>query len=181
VQYPGQAKARGETLMAEERKLVPIEEVHALLRRAFAMRAAAYAHTYDVLAEDFGEERALELCMRATRRMGEAMGVAFATHAPADLPALKDAFLGGIIEGAALFAPEVVQADSEAMRINFHRCPLKEAWEEQGRSPKEVEVLCKVAGAIDVGLFEGAGFTFAGETWSEGEKGCCRLCVLPGK
>lgn len=162
-------------------KQLPIEDVHALLRRAFAMRAAAYAHTYDVLAEEFGQERALELCKRATRRMGEAMGVAFAGHAPSDLPALKDAFLGGIIEGEALFAPEVVQADGEAMRINFHRCPLKEAWEQQGRSPEDVEVLCEVAGAIDIGLFEGAGFTFAGETWKVGDAGCCRLCVLQGQ
>ena len=166
--------------MSETEKQVPLSEVHALLRRAFAMRAAAYAHTYDVLAEEFGAERALELSKRATRRMGEAMGKAFAAHAPNDLPALKDAFLGGIIEGDALFGPDVVQADGEAMRIHFHRCPLKEAWEEQGRAPEDVARLCELAGAIDGGLFEGAGFKFAGETWQVGEQGCCRLCVLPG-
>lgn len=166
--------------MTQSEKQVPIGEVHALLRRAFAMRAAAYAHTFDVLAEEFGRERALELSKRATRRMGEAMGPAFAGHAPADLPALKDAFLCGIIEGDALFAPEVIQADTEALKINFHRCPLKEAWEAQGRSAEDVQLLCELAGAIDIGLFEGAGFTFAGKTWKVGEEGCCKLCVLPG-
>lgn len=166
--------------MPESEKQIPIGEVHALLRRAFAMRAAAYAHTFDVLAEEFGRERALELSKRATRRVGETMGAAFADHAPDDLPGLKNAFLGGIIEGDALFAPEVIQDDAEALKINFHRCPLKEAWEAQGRTPEDVQLLCELAGAIDIGLFEGAGFTFAGKTWRIGEEGCCKLCVLPG-
>ena len=166
--------------MSETKRTYTAEEVHTLVRRAFAMRAAAYAHTFDVLREELGEARALELSKRATRRMGADMGKAFAHLGPADLPGLKDAFLAGIIEGDALFSPEVVQADGEAMRIHFHRCPLKEAWEAQGRSPEDVRLLCEMAGAIDGGLFEGAGFKFAGTTWQIGDEGCCKLCVLPG-
>ncbi|MGF1649286.1 MAG: L-2-amino-thiazoline-4-carboxylic acid hydrolase [Hyphomicrobiaceae bacterium] len=167
--------------MSQPEKTLPESEVHALLRRAFAMRAAAYAHTYDVLREELGEERARVLSKRATRRMGEAMGRAFQDYAPNDLTGLTHAFLEAIIEGEALFKPEVVQADSEAMRVLFHRCPLKEAWHAQGRSDADIAALCEIAGAIDIGLFEGAGFTFAGETWRVGDEGCCRLCVLPGK
>jgi L-2-amino-thiazoline-4-carboxylic acid hydrolase len=152
----------------------------AQLQRAFAMRAAAYAHMYDVLAEEFGPPRAVDLCSRATERMGRTMGQAFAHLGPSDLPGLGKAFLAGIIEGETLFAPEVRQCDHAELRIDFHRCPLKEAWERMGRSQAEVATLCRIAGAIDKGLFEAAGFRFAGETVGPGEAGCCRLRVLPG-
>jgi hypothetical protein len=51
---------------------------------------------------------------------------------------------------------------------------------DQGRNGAELEDLCVIAGAIDGGLFETAGFTFAGDTWRQGQQGCCRLKVLPG-
>lgn len=156
------------------------EEVHALLRRAFAMRAASYAHFYDVLREAFGRERAIALCKQATHRMGEDMGPAFAALAPDDLQGLRDAFLGGIIEGDALFAPTDVDVRDGALRIDFTRCPLKEAWQAMGRDDVDLEDLCEIAGAIDVGLFESAGFRFAGRTWRAGQHGCCRLRVLAG-
>jgi hypothetical protein len=155
-------------------------EMQALLRRSFAMRAAFYAETYDVLRERFGREEAMRLCMVMTRRMGEKMGKAYAAHGPADLEGLKDSFLGGIIEGGALFSPEVIRCDASELCINFHRCPLKEAWQVQGRNDADLQDLCVIAGAIDGGLFEAAGFTFAGETWQPGESGCCKLKVLPG-
>lgn len=156
------------------------ESTRALLRRAFAMRAEAYAHILDVLRERHGTEEALAVAMEATRRMGVAMGRRFAHLGPADLAGLRDAFLGAIIDGEALFAPEVVRCDHDELRIHFHRCPLKEAWVAGGRPPEDVALLCRIAGAIDRGLFEAAGFAFAGETWQPGESGCCRLRVLPG-
>lgn len=148
------------------------------IRRAFAMRAEAYAHIFDVLREQFGTDRALDLGMQATRRMGEAMGAGFAAYAPADLAGLKDAFLAGIIERDALFAPEVQHCSGDELRIFFHHCPLKEAWQAAGRSDGDVRLLCRMAGAIDTGLFERAGFTFAGTTWQPGQEGCCTLRVL---
>jgi hypothetical protein len=163
-----------------ECKTMPVEEARALLRRSFAMRAAAYAHLFDVLREEFGADRALELAMKATRRMGEEMGRAFEHLGPMDLEGLKNTFLGGIIEGETLFAPEVTRCDSDELEIYFHRCPLKEAWVEMGRSDEDVALLCRMAGAIDGGLFSRAGFTFAGDTWKPGESGCCRLRVRPG-
>lgn len=162
-------------------RTVPASEMQHLLRRSFAMRAAFYAETFSVLKQRFGREEAMKLCIEMTRRMGEKMGPAYAAHGPADLAGLKDSFLAGIIEGEALFSPEVIRCDDEALCINFHRCPLKEAWEQQGYKDKELEDLCVIAGAIDGGLFESAGFTFAGETWKPGDSGCCRLKVLPGK
>lgn len=160
---------------------IPHAEAQALIRRSFAMRASAYAHIFDVLREQFGTDRALELAMESTRRMGETMGAAFATHGPGDLAGLKDAFLGGIIEREDLFAPDVQHCSAEELRIFFHRCPLKEAWQAAGRSNEDVRLLCRMAGAIDRGLFERAGFTFAGTTWQPGGEGCCTLRVLPGR
>jgi hypothetical protein len=161
-------------------RTVPAAEMQEQLRRSFAMRAAFYAETFAVLKERLGHEQAMKLCKKMTRRMGEKMGANYARHGPADLAGLRDSFLSGIIEGEALFAPEVIRCDGEALCIDFHRCPLKEAWEAQGYAGKDLQDLCVIAGAIDVGLFEAAGFTFAGETWKPGDSGCCRLKVLPG-
>jgi hypothetical protein len=156
------------------------ENARALLQRAFAMRAVAYAHMFDVMRERLGVEQAMEIGMEATRRMGAEMGKTFAHLGPSDLPGLKDAFLGGIIDGEEMFGPEVVRCDADELQIYFHKCPLKRAWVETGRSDEDVALLCRFAGAIDGGLFNAAGFTFAGETWKPGEPGCCRLRVLPG-
>jgi hypothetical protein len=160
---------------------VSLAEMQHQLRRSFAMRAAFYAETFAVLTAEYGRDEAMRLCQLMTRRMGEKMGVAYAKHGPSDLQGLKDSFLGGIIEGAALFAPEVIRCDDSELCIHFHRCPLKEAWEQQGHSGETLKDLCVIAGAIDGGLFEAAGFIFAGETWQPGDTGCCRLKVLPGK
>lgn len=166
--------------MSTPRDSLPIGEVHALLRRSFAMRAAAYAHLFDVMRERFGDDAALDIAMQATERMGREMGQAYAAHGPADLRGLKDSFLAGIVEGEALFAPEVRRCDARELVIHFHRCPLKEAWLRQGRGDRDLALLCRMAGAIDRGLFERAGFTFAGETWKPGRSGCCTLRVRPG-
>jgi hypothetical protein len=167
-------------MSAPAQRSVPADEMQQLLRRSFAMRASFYAETFNVLKARFGREEAMRLCKQMTRAMGEKMGAAYAMHGPGDLAGLKDSFLAGIIEGEALFSPEVIRCDGHALCIDFHRCPLKEAWEQQGYAGSDLEDLCVIAGAIDGGLFEAAGFTFAGETWKPGDSGCCRLKVLPG-
>ena len=74
----------------------------------------------------------------------------------------------------------IKKCDDERLEIQFHRCPLKDTWVEQGRNEEDLELLCKAAGAIDGGLFTRAGFTFKGETWTKGKSGCCLLKVEPG-
>ena len=44
-------------------RTVPATEMQHLLRRSFAMRAAFYAETFDVLKAEFGREKAMQLCM----------------------------------------------------------------------------------------------------------------------
>lgn len=152
----------------------------AMLKGAFAMRAAAYAHFFDVLREEFGAERAVELMSRATVRLGREMGRKFEQFGPADLHGLKESFLAGIPCAEEIFSPEVKRCDSERLEIQFHRCPLKDTWVDMGRSDADIELLCRAGGAIDGGLFGQAGFTFKGETWKPGQAGCCLLRVEPG-
>ena len=152
-----------------------------MLKGAYAMRARAYAHMFDVLREAFGAERAVELIGESTRRLGKDMGGKFAHLGPDNLPGLKEAFIGGIPCAPQMFAPEIRKCDDESMEIQFHRCPLKDTWAADGRNDEDLEHLCKAAGAIDGGLFTEAGFTFKGETWTKGKTGCCLLRVEPGQ
>jgi hypothetical protein len=150
------------------------------LRAALKMRAAAYAHMFDVMREQLGLEKALEIGHEATRRLGSDMGKSYSDFGPDDLAGLRDAFLGGIPGIGELFIPEVVKCDADELEIYFQKCPLKDAWAELGRTDEDIEHLCDFAGAIDAGLFTSAGFSFAGETWKPGQSGCCRLRVRPG-
>ena len=73
-----------------------------------------------------------------------------------------------------------VRSDAEALEIQLHGCPLKDAWREAGLAEEKVATLCRIAGAVDKGLFEGAGFKFENRTWTPGAKGCCFLSVRRG-
>jgi hypothetical protein len=158
-------------------RTVPLEA----LLNAFAMRAAAYAHIFDVLRERYGTDSAVGVLAEATHRLGEANASRFAAFAPADLAGLRDAFLAHMPAPDALFAPEVTRCDADRLEIKFHSCPLKNTWQKMGRSEADIELLCHGASAIDHGLFTAAGFVFKGEHWHPGRDGCCLLRIEPGQ
>ncbi|TAK42566.1 MAG: hypothetical protein EPO27_16730 [Betaproteobacteria bacterium] len=143
-------------------------------------RALIYLEMYDVLAGELGAERAEALLTKAIYRRGRGAGAALAKFGPADLAGLRDAFLAGVPGGTELFQPEVRRDDGERLEIQLHGCPLKEAWREAGLPEEKVETLCRIAGAVDKGLFEGAGFKFENRTWTPGAEGCCFLSIRRG-
>lgn len=162
--------------MMTQETMIPISALKAALK----MRAAAYGHLFDVMRAELGLEKSLQIGREATRRLGAEIGETYRAFGPDDLPGLAEAFLGAIPGVGELFIPEVVNCDRDELEIYFQKCPLKDAWMEQGRGDEDLAHLCQFAGAIDAGLFTAAGFSFAGETWQPGEPGCCRLRVRPG-
>ena len=143
-------------------------------------RALIYKETYDVLAEELGAAKAEALLTRAIYQRGRAMGKSFAKYAPADLNGLREAFLASVPGGADIFQPEVLKKEATTLEIQLHGCPLKDAWREAGLPEDKVATLCRIAGAVDKGLFEGAGFKIENRTWTPGAKGCCFLRILRG-
>ncbi len=160
-------------------------DVEARLREqlygSFKNRALLYRTIFEELRTELGEPRAAELMERAIYRRGTEIGRAFAKYGPADVLGLKDAFLAFIPDGGRMFAPEVVRAETDGVDVKFHRCPLKEAWLEAGVPEKDVATLCHIAGRVDNGTFEAAGFEFAADTWTAGGEGCCFLHLRPGR
>ena len=142
-------------------------------------RALIYMEMYDVLAEEFGPAKAEALLTKAIYRRGRAAGAALAKYAPADLAGLREAFLANVPGGSEIFRPEVLRADGARLEIQLHGCPLKDAWREAGLTEEKVATLCRIAGAVDKGLFEGAGFAFENRTWTHGRQGCCFLSIQP--
>jgi hypothetical protein len=121
--------------------------------------------------------RAEALLTKAIYRRGRSAGAALAKYAPADLAGLRQAFLAHVPGGSEIFKPEVLRADAARLEIQLHGCPLKDAWREAGLADEKVATLCRIAGAVDKGLFEGAGFAFENRTWTPGAAGCCFLRV----
>ncbi|MDA1117605.1 MAG: L-2-amino-thiazoline-4-carboxylic acid hydrolase [Proteobacteria bacterium] len=143
-------------------------------------RALIYKETYDVLAGELGAAKAEELLTRAIYQRGRAMGAPLAKFAPADLAGLREAFLASVPGGEEIFKPQVLKQDAGALEIQLHGCPLKDAWREAGLPEEKVATLCRIAGAVDKGLFEGAGFKIENRTWTPGAAGCCFLRILRG-
>ena len=143
-------------------------------------RALIYMEMYDVLSAEIGATRAETLLAEAIFQRGLSAGKALAKHAPDDLEGLKNSFLEAVPGGADLFAPQVLQCDRDHLEVQLHGCPLKDAWREAGLPEDKVATLCRIAGAVDKGLFEGAGFKFENRTWTPGAKGCCFLSVRRG-
>ena len=144
-------------------------------------RALIYLEMYDVLEEELGAQKAEALLSKAIYRRGRKAGAAFAKFGPADLAGLRDAFLGSVPGGETIFQPEVLKSNGEALEIQLHGCPLKDAWRDAKLPEEKVATLCRIAGAVDKGLFEGAGFAFENRTWAPGATGCCFLSVRPQK
>jgi hypothetical protein len=157
--------------------MTEIEDLRAQLQGALMSRAMVYAAVYDEIAKEFDEAKAEEILKRAIYARGAAIGDRFSGHAPADFAALRDAFLDFVPDHGRLFRPEVVRCDGEGLDIKFHACPLKEAWEEAGFAPERVETLCRIAGIVDRGTFEQAGFALQPDTWKVGGEGCCFLHI----
>ena len=73
-----------------------------------------------------------------------------------------------------VFEMEVVQADQEGYYLDFHYCPLVNAWEKLGVSQEDLEHLCDIAMDGDRGTadqFPAFEFTL-GETIAEGSPVC---------
>lgn len=151
----------------------------AQLVAAFKSRALFYLAIYNEMKQELGGDKATDLMRRALYKRGLEIGRQFREYAPADLAGLRDAFLAFIPDHAHTFRPEVVRCDSEELELRFHGCPLKDAWRDAGLSDAELAHMCSIAGTVDDGTFEGAGFAFSAETWREGRDGCCHLHIYP--
>lgn len=154
------------------------EQLRDQLRASFKNRAVLYYLIFDELRAEVGQQRAIEILKRAIYRRGQQIGQRLGESAPGGtLAELKDAFLAIIPDEGRLFAPQVVRSDDESLVIQLESCPLKEAWEELGLDDAEKAVMCEIAGEIDKGTFEAAGYQFEPDTWQPGRSGCCHLNI----
>ena len=156
------------------------QDLRRQLKEAHMSRAMVYAAFFDALTARFGDAVAEEVMKEAIYRRGREIGKRFAAHGPSDLAGLRDAFLDFVPDQGRLFQPEVRRDDAQALDIKFHACPLKEAWQAAGLSDERIATLCRIAGVVDNGTFEAAGFAFSAETWRPGDDGCCLLRIRPG-
>jgi hypothetical protein len=157
------------------------ERLRAQLYGAFKHRALLYYRIFDEMRRALGEEQATEILSRAIYARGTEIGAAFARHGPADMAGLRDAFVATIPDEGRMFAADVERCDARALDITLQQCPLKDAWLEAGVPEGDVARLCGIAGRIDNGTFEAAGFEFWADTWQPGRDGCCHLHIRPGK
>ncbi len=151
-----------------------------LLVDAMKSRAKFYLAFYREFCAEFGVAKTEEVMRRAIYKRGLEIGKRFARFAPGDMEGLKAAFLDFVPDPDATFNPKVERCDVQGIDIQLQSCPLKDAWKEAGLSDAEVATMCSIAGQVDNGTFEGAGFAFSADTWQSGRSGCCHLHIRPG-
>ncbi len=157
------------------------EKMRELLVNSIKARAMFYYAFYKEFSAEIGPEKTAQIMKRAIYKRGLEIGKRFKQFAPNDMEALKKAFLDFVPDPQATFNPEIERCDEAGLDIMLRTCPLKDAWQEAGLSDHEVVVMTDIAGQVDKGTFEGAGFSFDTDTWQPGRQGCCHLCVRPGK
>jgi hypothetical protein len=157
------------------------ETMRDLLVKAIKARAMFYYAFYREFSAEVGPERAAQVMKRAIYKRGLEIGKRFRQFAPDDMDGLKTAFLNFIPDPEGTFNPEIHRCDEGVLDMTLRTCPLKDAWQEAGLSDDEIVVMTDIAGQVDKGTFEGAGFSFETDTWKPGREGCCRLCIRPGK
>jgi hypothetical protein len=150
------------------------------LKEVHMSRAMVNAAFYDELSARFGAEVAEDTMRSAIYQRGLAIGRHFARFGPSVLEGLRDAFLDFVPDKGRLFQPEVRRCDAGGLDSKFHACPLKEASQAAGMAPEKIATLCRIAGVVDDGTSEAAGFNFSADTWRPGEEGCCFLHIRPG-
>lgn len=119
----------------------------------------------------------MALLARAISRRGGGIGQELRAQAPDDFAGLRDSFLAIVSGGTELFKPEVRRCDEAGLEIKFGGYPLKEAWLAAGLAEDEIAILFRIAGAVDLGTFEAAGFASENRTWQAGRDGCCHLVI----
>ena len=154
-----------------------VDDLRQQLTMALKSRALVYAAVYEELIPEVGAQRAEDILKRAIYKRGAAISPKFAAHAPADFVGLRDKFLDFVPDHGRLFSPEVRKCDPDGLEIKFHECPLKSAWVEAGYDGEILATLCRIAGIVDHGTFEAAGFHLDSKTWTPGETGCCTLNI----
>jgi len=157
------------------------ESMRKLLVNAMKSRAMFYYAFYKEFGAEIGQDKAAAIMKRAIYKQGLEMSKRFKEFSPCDMAGLKDAFLGFVPDPEGTFNPKVERCDDGGIDIQLQTCPLKDAWQEAGLSDEEVAMMTHIAGRVDNGTFEGAGFSFSAETWQPGRKGCCHLHIRPGE
>ena len=152
------------------------------LRAQIKNRAMMYYYIFDEMRGEVGEEKATDIMKRAIYRRGLEVGKVLSEYAPGDLEGLKDAFLKRVVpDEDKIFRPEVKRCDELGLEITMQHCPLKEAYQEAGLSEEDTVKMLNIAGEVDRGTFEGAGFNISCETWRPGKEGCCSLSIRARK
>jgi hypothetical protein len=160
---------------------MPEETLRQNLYASFKNRAMMYYHLFDEMRKEMGEEKAAVIMKRAIYQRGLEIGKQLAPYGPGDLEGVKKAFLALDPDEGRMFSAEVLRSDAEGVDLKFHRCPLREAWQEAGLSDEETAKICEIAARVDNGTFEGAGFEFWAHTWKREQGNCCFLHIRPGK
>ncbi len=153
------------------------EKLKRELDDAFKARARLYRAILDELTVEVGAERAEAVLSRAIEKRGVAAGTAL--FGALEKPTAKDVadrFLAVSPAEGTLYPHTREDRDGgKTVSVKVHRCPLQDAWREDGATDAEIERLCRISGRFDTGCFGASGVAFEATTWTPGSTGCCTL------
>lgn len=145
-------------------------------RAAIENRAVVYRYIFEELEEELGRERAIEVMRRAIYKRGLAHGQEkyLAAAQEGDFDAVGELFVSGSAAEGELFKPAVDRVDREGVDLSMRGCPLVDAWKAMGLADEEVDLMCRIAAAVDEGTFDGAGLcvTFRERLGQPGGRAC---------
>lgn len=129
-------------------KMYSLEQV----RACYAHRAKWLYYLSQGEAQADGSDGPLHKAIRACGHADAAGKFAQAD----DLAAFAEVFKSA--PACDVFEMEQVELTKDVFSVDFHTCPLVEAWKAAGCSPEEIDALCDIAMDGDRGIVEGLGW-----------------------
>lgn len=140
----------------KNRNLVFSDEKVKINRAAIEHRATWMGLTYEEGLKAGADAEAI--ARTAIRRTGNNTGCNIKKNMadPEDIKEFSEQFLSDLTKTS--FQMDVVQKDKDNLKIEFHYCPLVEAWQKLGFDDETCAKLCDIAMDGDRGIAESMGY-----------------------
>jgi predicted hydrocarbon binding protein len=138
---------------------------------SFGHRGALYVMLRDVLSEEFGKEKAMQLLKKAIFKWGEYYGKKIKEQGGKTARDLAD-FWCGPLDALGLGYKEI-ESSQDHVKAIAAKCPHIPVWEDMGIPKEEWTELCEIADQVDLGMANVLNLKITvGKLLAKGDKFC---------
>jgi hypothetical protein len=138
---------------------------------SMGQRGMVYVMVLNVLTEEYGKEKAVELLKKAVFRWGEMMGEQLKAQGVVTARDMADKWCLPLEVPAIGY--EEVESSTDRVTVRLSTCCHKPVWEATGIPKEEWPLMCEIAEELDLGVAKPLGLKIEfSDLIAKGDKGC---------